>query len=471
MNLVIARTPSHSLIHLTDQVLLRDLATLVAQDRTTTAAMLAHLAEVDARKLYLPAAHPSMFSYCVGELRLSEDAALNRIRAARTARQFPAIFAAVADGLLSLGAVLLLTPYLAAEAAEELLAAAANRPKSEIEQLLANRLPKPDVATRLEALPPSCQLAPGRVGMTTAQHATHPESTLLDPLAPAPMETPADGLASRLVGTPGPSAKVAPLSPERFALQVTIGQETHDKLRYAQALLGHAVAHGDVAQVLDRALDALILELEQRKFAACVRMRPGKGRRSANERYVPASVRREVWKRDGGQCTFVSEAGKRCPACEDLQFDHIDPVARGGQATTDRMRLRCGPHNQYAAECVYGAGFMQHKRDEARRQAAAKREAREARWREAANAREAVRKREEAEAREAAEARERNAIAKARAQEVIPWLRQLGFRADECRRAAALCEAIPDASLEERILCAIRSLAPAGARRIAGRPK
>ena len=89
------------------------------------------------------------------------------------------------------------------------------------------------------------------------------------------------------VGPGAERARVAPLSPERFALQVTIGQETHDKLRYAQALLGHAVAHGDVAQVLDRALDALIHKLEQCKFAACVRTRPGRRGRSANERYVP----------------------------------------------------------------------------------------------------------------------------------------------------------------------------------------
>ena len=452
MNLVIARTPSHSLSHLSDHVLLRDLATLVAQDRTTTAAMLAHIAEVDARKLYLPAAHPSMFSYCVGELRLSEDVAGKRIRAARTARQFPAVFASLADGRLNLSSVLMLAAYLTSDTAEELLAAVAHKTNVELEQLLAQRFPQPDLVTRVQALPsaPVENLPAVRpVGMTTAQH------------APGHVDSPA------------PRARVAPLAPERFALQVTIGQETHDKLRYAQALLGHAVAHGDVAQVLDRALDALILRLEQRKFAACVRMRPGRRGRSANERYVPASVRREVWKRDGGRCTFVSEAGRRCPACEDLQFDHIDPVARGGQATTDRMRLRCGPHNQYAAERVYGAGFMQHKRDEARREAAAKREAREAREHEVAREREAARERRTVLQLEATQAREREAVAKARAQEVIPWLRQLGFRTDECRRAASLCEAIPDASLEDRILHAIRSLGHRSARReghVASRP-
>ena len=116
---------AYSLSHLSDRALLRDLAVLVAQERATTAVLLAHIAEVDARRLYLPAAYPSMYAYCVHELRLGEQAAFKRIRAARTARQFPAIFTAVADGRLHLSAVILLAPYLTADNADELLSAAA----------------------------------------------------------------------------------------------------------------------------------------------------------------------------------------------------------------------------------------------------------------------------------------------------------------------------------------------------------
>ena len=95
---------SYSLAHLSDHTLLRDLAALVARDRVTTAELLAHIAEVDARQLYLPAAYPSMYAYCVGELHLCEQAAFKRIRAARIARQFPAIFEALAQGRLHLSA-------------------------------------------------------------------------------------------------------------------------------------------------------------------------------------------------------------------------------------------------------------------------------------------------------------------------------------------------------------------------------
>jgi len=77
-------------------------------------------------------------------------------------------------------------------------------------------------------------------------------------------------------------------------------------------------------------------------------------------------VKRAVRERDQDQCTFQSESGQRCPARMRLEFDHIEPVARGGRATVDGMRLRCRAHNQYAAECAFGAGFMARKREQAR---------------------------------------------------------------------------------------------------------
>src|SRR5262245_4935322 len=114
----------HSLSHLPDQILLRDFATLVSQDRATTVELLAHLAEVDARQLYVPAGYSSMYAYCVDELHLSEDAAYKRIQAARVARRFPVLFTALAQGRLHLAAVCLLAPRLTEANLDELITAA-----------------------------------------------------------------------------------------------------------------------------------------------------------------------------------------------------------------------------------------------------------------------------------------------------------------------------------------------------------
>src|SRR5215216_371922 len=118
-------TPArYELSHLADEKLLCDLESLMARDRAGTAMLLAHIAEVDARRLYAPAGHPSMFAYCVDARHLSEDAAYRRIRAARAARQFPALFTAIEDGRLHLAGTCLLAPHLAAENLDELIEAA-----------------------------------------------------------------------------------------------------------------------------------------------------------------------------------------------------------------------------------------------------------------------------------------------------------------------------------------------------------
>src|SRR6267143_3812820 len=105
----------YSLTHLSDTVLLRDLLALVTRDRLITATLLAHIAEVDARRLYIPAGYSSMHAFCVDELRLSEDAASKRIQAAWAARRFPALLYALAEGRLHLAAVCLLAPHLTPE--------------------------------------------------------------------------------------------------------------------------------------------------------------------------------------------------------------------------------------------------------------------------------------------------------------------------------------------------------------------
>jgi 5-methylcytosine-specific restriction endonuclease McrA len=115
--------------------------------------------------------------------------------------------------------------------------------------------------------------------------------------------------------------------------------------------------------VLKGALKLAKTELEKRKFAATDR--PGHSRPGSSPRHIPAAVKREVWERDEGRCTFVSESGRRCEERARLEYDHIEPVARGGEATAENVRLACRSHNQYAAERAFGAEFMERKRREA----------------------------------------------------------------------------------------------------------
>jgi len=420
------------LTHLCDSVLLSNLAALVARDRANSAMLVAHIAEVDERRLYLPAGYTSMHAYCLGELHLSEDAAYKRIRAGRAARQFPILFTALAEGRLHLSAVCLLTSHLTAANAKELIEAGTHKGRSEIERWLAQRLPQPD-ALRLDdgVYPvPSEQLVPSSVA--GSESACDPEA---EGALAAGSRAPGK-LASGPVEVASPPTRLSPLSPERYTIQVTILRATHDKLRHAQALLGHSIPSGDVASVLDRALDSLIAQIERRKLGATPKPRR-QPRPTHGRRHVPAATRRAVWERDQGQCTCVGENGRRCGARARLEFDHVDPVARGGQATVERMRLRCRAHNQYEAERVFGTEFMRQKRT---RRGPAGRAAPDAAAR--------------------IEAEGRQQVEDEQTRDVISGLRTLGMRGEEARRVAEASRVDHAVTLEERLRLALQAHRP-----------
>ena len=351
--------PGYSLGHLENHVLLRDFATIVATDRTTTARMLAHIAEVDARRLYADEGFSSMFDYCVKVHGFTEDMAGMRIRAARMARRFPGIFEAIAAGRLTVTAVCLISrpsKGLSRAAALDLIASAENKTKHEIRLMLAERFPQPDLAPRVRALPAQptkCVLSPHvpeRVGVQELSG---------EPQAP---ESQRPAVATVLVAPPEPRpAQAMPLSPGRFGLQLTMSEETHALWRKVEELLAPEVPRGDYAQRLHLALEALIEKREKRRFGRTDS--PRQARPSKNDDHVPAAVKRTVYARDGGQCTFESGAGRRCEGTSDLEYDHIVPKARGGKSTVDNLRLRCFAHNQLEAERAFGAGFMQAKRE------------------------------------------------------------------------------------------------------------
>jgi hypothetical protein len=170
----------------------------------------------DARKLYLQEGYSSMFAWCVGELGFSEDATYKRTQAARAAQEHPAILDALASGALHLSAVCMLAPHLTPENADELFAAATRKTKAQIEHLLAERFPKPDVPARIEAmLPVACAVspAPGQVQGTVKLD--------IAKLAPAPVEQPAvapgpaagNQPAPGQVDPPAPRPRLTPLAP------------------------------------------------------------------------------------------------------------------------------------------------------------------------------------------------------------------------------------------------------------------
>lgn len=333
---------------LSDQDLLGRLDVLACQEREASVDLVAHLAALDARpSLFAAKGYSSLFAYCTEALHLSEDATANRIAAARACRQFPEILDHLASGELSLATVRLLKRHLTPENHAVVLGRALGRSRREIEVLVAELDPQPDAPTWIRKVPAAAAAPPVPAATEAAPATAVPAATVVAWLPPALAQTPRPVIQST--------------APERYRVQFTVGQETHDKLRRLQDLLRREIPSGDPAAIFDRALTLLLDKVEKAKWGAAASprpapaIRPGADRGSAKRsRHVPRAVVREIDQRDGRQCAFVSTDGHRCRERVFLEKHHVIAHAEGGPATVGNMSLRCRRHNQYEAELVFG---------------------------------------------------------------------------------------------------------------------
>jgi hypothetical protein len=331
-----------SFAHLSDEAVIHEVARLARDERRVTAHLIAALAELDARRLYLGEGCSSLFTYCTRVLHLSEHAAYGRIEAARAARKFPVVLEMLADGDLTLTAVGLLAPHLTPANHEDILERAKHRTKREVEEIVAALRPLPDLRSLVRKQPVNH-------AWNAAAHARAEDPPTTTAAAALASQPPIDTTGSTRVEQ---RPVVKPFAPERYRVQLTVGRDTIDKLRRAQDLMRHLVPNGDPAVILDRALTTLLEDLEKRRLAATARPRTTAGGETRS-RHVPAAVRRAVWKRDEGRCAFTG-ARVRCTETGFLEFHHVRPFAAGGETSEANVELRCKSHNQYEADLFFG---------------------------------------------------------------------------------------------------------------------
>src|SRR5262249_1319857 len=156
---------------------------------------------------------------------------------------------------------------------------------------------------------------------------------------------------------------VEPLAPERYRVQFTASAELRAKMTRARDLLAHQIPDGDLSEIVERAFDLLIEKLERQRLAKTKRASRSRRplRPSSRTGDVCAAVRREVFERDGEQCTFVDELGRRCPARAFLELDHLDPRAFGGAGDAANITVKCRAHNGLAAERAFGRAHIETK--------------------------------------------------------------------------------------------------------------
>ena len=306
---------------LTDDELLHRVRLLARREREATVELVAHLVELEARRLHLAEGYGSLFGYCTEVLRLAEHAAYNRIEAARAIRKFPVVLDRLANGSVNLSTLRLLAPHLTAENHLRVLEAAANKSKREVEVLVARLAPRPDAPAFVRKLPQPRLLSqapaaapalatPATADVATTQAAAHAPAPAASAIGedatepPSVASTGADAGAVALVSrcpsdrsphspvepgaqavtrpdllacqpaptviVPAPAAPpatrpvIAPLSPGRYRVQFTVGPETHENLRRAQELLRREVPDGDPGAIFDLALKLLLEDVARK---------------------------------------------------------------------------------------------------------------------------------------------------------------------------------------------------------------
>jgi len=153
-----------------------------------------------------------------------------------------------------------------------------------------------------------------------------------------------------------------------FKVQFTATRAFCDTLREAQDLLRHSVPDGDMEVIMGRALELLIAQVKKERFGVGRKGRPVQRatKDEASSRHIPDAIKRAVWERDEGRCTFRDKHGKRCGATALLTFEHEDGFAKTRTHSVERIRLLCRAHNQRAAERMYGREFMEKARAKGR---------------------------------------------------------------------------------------------------------
>jgi hypothetical protein len=369
---------------LRDEELLASLARLVARGNELTSEVLAHLAEVDERRLYAELGFPSLFDYCVNALRLCESSAGRRIAAARVCRMFPAAFGLVASGALHLSALCLLKPHLTPENAAELFESCSGKSARQVEVILAARFPRPDVADRIHRLPAR--------PMSTPDVGSGVGAKVSDPASGAASAAPSEKPNSPAVPAETPR-RLEPLSADRFGVHFTADGEFRDLLERVRGLASHRLPNGDLLGLFKRGLQAYERELEKERFAIGRKARAHRSAAAAaaaadigpapspaapsfpttaservsqfvprpvpkRQRDIPDALAREVYLRDGGQCTFVSRDGRRCTGRRFVEIDHIKAWALGGEHSLANLRVRCRAHNLLHARRCFGRAHL-----------------------------------------------------------------------------------------------------------------
>lgn len=315
---------------LADSELLSKIQSLAADERRITLELLHHLREMEARRLFAKMGYSSLFEYVVHELKYSTGTAHRRVSSMRLLRDLPEIEASIESGKLNLCNLSQAQRFFRQEE------------KANGEKVSAEK--KREVIDQLE-------------GQSARQ-----AQSILASMSPQPL----------------PKEKERFVDGEHVVVSLVLSLELKEKLEQVMAMMPNAQDEGSYAKLIERMADFYISKKDPaRKTPKEVKAEKKPEDQNPlptletvaesqipqpevhNEVPVPAAIRREVFRRDQSQCTFVCrESGRRCDSKYRLQIEHLKPRALGGSNQPENLTVRCFTHNQLSAIQTFGAKKM-----------------------------------------------------------------------------------------------------------------
>jgi hypothetical protein len=343
------------------------LAALLRNERTAMADFLVALADFDREKRWRDLGHASLFAYLRRELGLSAGAAQYRKTAAELIQNLPAVERALRDGRLCLSTIIEVAKVLTPENQDEVLPRFFGLSRREAESVAVSIrpvevIPQRSVVTQVRAPAPTSPA--GAAPTCDARDSIRPQSNRgLGPDLFRPAEIHSESVSGGPAPAPAPAPvhvpphdSVDPLDGSLSRVHWTVSRRFLAKLDAARDALSHAKPGATTEEILEAGLDLVLAAHAKRK--GLVEKPLAKPRPWSRKGYIPAHVRREVWKRDGGKCQWRLDSGELCGSTYQVEVDHIDLVALGGVATVETCRCLCRGHNQLHARQVLGDAVM-----------------------------------------------------------------------------------------------------------------
>ncbi|MBI2605860.1 MAG: HNH endonuclease [Deltaproteobacteria bacterium] len=293
--------------------------------------------KIDGCKGFRDLGHTSLFSYAVGELKLSESVALNLINVARKAIQIPALKTEIQSGNLSVCKARKIVSVLNVQNQVEWIEKAKALPTRKLEKEIAKTAPG-------EAFPERVRyVTETRVNLSFSLD----EKTLETIKRVQDLESQRKGRAVTLEETLAAMAafyveKNDPVEKaKRVFAKISTSRKTNLIVESSERALENALHdHSDVTVTCGhagRAPKARTLKqhgLEQM------------GRSLHFRQPIPAATEHALALRDGGQCTAKNNQGVRCEERRWLHVHHIKHVSKGGSDAIENLTTLCSAHHK-----------------------------------------------------------------------------------------------------------------------------